>query len=163
MFNALWDWTSPWGSKDSTYWPHHPYTRNSQTYAGMDAINAVIRKGRAGYRSGRLSVGTWEAFVNTALDGSLGRFSIAEAQLGAFDAAYRINGVRTTAAVTVTNPISLNSALFHVSSGTAWLSKKVGTPSGFGRAVEGLGTVQGNHLFGVTNQTFKIAEPNPCF
>ncbi len=158
MIDALYSFVG-FGPKQITYGPRHVYTQNFQTSLGMEAIKARIR-GNCGQSTGRLAVGTVEAAINTAIDAGTGNFSIAEAQLGAFDASYVLNG--RTANVTVTNPISINSAMYHVFSGTASVIGR-GTPAG--KALEHFGTRSSNAPFGfgVVNQTLRITEPNPCF
>ena len=69
--------------------------------------------------SGSAPVGTWDALVNTMIDGPFlkspdGRVSgyyTPEAQMGAFDSTYTRSG--GVVDITVTNPISLNSAALH--------------------------------------------------
>jgi hypothetical protein len=102
----------------------------------------------AGKTSGKGSVGTLEAFENTVMDGlggypagGGGGFLTPEAQLGAFNFTWsRSSGV---ASITVTNPISLNSAALHA---TAKLG--IQNPS-TGR-------------FGTVNQELDIAVGDPC-
>ena len=95
-----------------TYQPTDPFTLSFQGSAGMDAINSKIAA-NCSAQSGQVAVGTGEAFVNTIIDGTAGGalFWTPEAQLGAFNASYVRNG--GTVSITVTNPLSLNSLLFH--------------------------------------------------
>jgi hypothetical protein len=130
------------GPKNIEYQPNDPFTLSFQKSAGMDAINAKITA-NCSASSGKLGVGSGEAFVNTLIDGIAGGegFHTPEAQLGAFNATYSHDGF--TATVTVTNPISLNSAAYHATSAVGIQNPKSGP----------LGTV---------HQTLHISEPDPC-
>ena len=130
------------GPKNIDYLPNDPFTLSFQKSAGMDAINAKITA-NCSASSGKLGVGSGEAFVNTVIDGVFGGegFHTPEAQLGAFNATYSHDGF--TATVTVTNPISLNSAAYHATSAVGIQNPKSGP----------LGTV---------HQTLHISEPDPC-
>jgi RHS repeat-associated protein len=130
------------GPKNIEYQPNDPFTLSFQRSAGMDAINAKITA-NCSASSGKLGVGSGEAFVNTLIDGIAGGqgFHTPEAQLGAFNATYSHDGF--TATVTVTNPISLNSAAYHATSAVGIQNPKSGP----------LGTV---------HQTLHISEPDPC-
>lgn len=130
------------GPKNIEYQPNDPFTLSFQRSAGMDAINAKITA-NCSASSGKLGVGSGEAFVNTLIDGIAGGegFHTPEAQLGAFNATYSHDGF--TATVTVTNPISLNSAAYHATSAVGIQNPKSGP----------LGTV---------HQTLHINEPDPC-
>jgi RHS repeat-associated protein len=103
------------GPKQIEYGPDDPFTRSFQRSIGMDAIVEGVTK-NCKQESGRLSVGTEEAFVNALIDGIVGGmgFYNPNAQLGAFNATYRRSA--GTLNVTVTNPISLNSAAYHATS-----------------------------------------------
>jgi len=103
------------------YLPQDPFTLSFQQSAGMDAINAEIAA-NCYAMTGKVSVGTGEAFVNTLIDGIVGGqgFGTPEAQLGAFNTTYTRDG--GTVSVIVTNPISLNSLLYHAP-GQGWNSE----------------------------------------
>jgi hypothetical protein len=108
----------------------------------MDAINAKI-SANCSATSGKLAVGSGEAFVNTLIDGIAGGqgFDTPEAQLGAFKATWSRDG--GTVAVTVTNPISLNSAAYHATSKVGIQNPTSGPMS-------------------TVNQTLHIQEGDPC-
>lgn len=130
------------GPKNVDYLPNDPFTQSFQKSGGMDAINAKITA-NCSASSGKLGVGSGEAFVNTMIDGVLGGegFHTPEAQLGAFNATYTHDGF--TATVTVTNPISLNSAAYHATDAV------------------GIKNPTSGHL-GTVHQTLHITEPDPC-
>lgn len=78
------------GSKETiVYGPEDPFTQSFQKSAGMDAITAAI-KANCSDTTGKVPVGTAEAFENTLIDGILGGagFHTPEAQLGAFNATW---------------------------------------------------------------------------
>ena len=124
------------------YLPQDPFTLSFQKSAGMDAINAKI-SANCSATSGKLAVGSGEAFVNTLIDGIAGGqgFDTPEAQLGAFKATWSRDG--GTVAVTVTNPISLNSAAYHATSKVGIQNPTSGPMS-------------------TVNQTLHIQEGDPC-
>ena len=130
------------GPKNIDYLPNDPFTLSFQKSAGMDAINAKITA-NCSATSGKVAVGSGEAFVNTLIDGVAGGqgFNTPEAQLGAFNATYSRDGF--TVSATVTNPISLNSAAYHATSAVGIKNPSSGP----------LGTV---------HQTIHIIEPDPC-
>jgi len=125
------------------YQPNDPFTLSFQGSAGMDAINAKIAT-NCPAQSGTVAVGTGEAFENTVIDGTAGRagFFTPEAQLGAFNASYVRDG--GTVSITVTNPLSLNSLLFHV-------------PALFGISNPKSGA------FSTIHQILQIQEADPCY
>jgi RHS repeat-associated protein len=130
------------GSKVIDYGPDDPFTKSFQESIGMMAILADVKK-NCGQESGRMFVGTGEAFVNALIDGLVGGhgFYTPNAQLGAFNATYqRLGGALN---VTVTNPISLNSAAYHVTSKLGIKNPRTGP----------LGTV---------HQTMRIRASDPC-
>jgi RHS repeat-associated protein len=131
--------TSP---QNIEYQPQDPFTLSFQKSAGMDAINAKIAA-NCPANSGKVSVGSGEAFVNTLIDGVAGGqgFDTPEAQLGAFNATYTRDG--GTASVTVTNPISLNSAAYHATTKVGIQNPTSGPMS-------------------TVNQTLHIQEGDPC-
>ena len=98
--------------KEVVYGSRDPFTISFQRSAAMDAIVAGIKKD-CSQAQGRVSVGTGEAFVNTAIDGILGGegFLTPQAQLGAFNTTFSKSDGRVD--IQVTNPISLNSLAFH--------------------------------------------------
>lgn len=130
------------GPKSIEYAPNDPFTLSFQSSAGMDAINAKITA-NCSAMSGKVAVGSGEAFVNTLIDGVAGGqgFHTPEAQLGAFNATYSRDGF--TVSATVTNPISLNSASYHATSAVG-----IKNPS--------------SGLLGTVHQTVHIIEPDPC-
>jgi hypothetical protein len=85
--------------------------------------------------------------------------SISEAQLGAFNATFSISG--NSASVTVTNPISINSALLHTFSGGDALLSAVGQNDA-GQYFAELGQKSGNGRFATVHQTLHIITDNPC-
>ena len=113
-------------------------------------INNRIRAACAS-SSGSVPVGTGRAFVLTALDALGGSPSFAEAQFGAFNSSYNLNG--NQAEITVSNPISNNSAFYHIPSG---LSMSGSYADQFGR-------LQGSAPTGAVLQEMTITERNPCF
>ena len=121
----------------------------------MKQINNKIKQG-CGSSPVPLRVGTFDAFINTMLDGPVNT-SFSQAQLGAFDANYRIEG--SEAVVTVTNDITINSALLHVFSIGARIA---GEDSKVGRSLLAAGFPSGNRPGGRVTQTFEIHEPSPC-
>lgn len=132
-----------WGPSQIEYSPQDPFTLSFQRSAGMDAINAAINA-NCQATSGRVSVGSGEAFVSTLIDGLAGGqgFDTPEAQLGAFKATWSRSG--GTISITVTNPISLNSLAYHMTS-------KVGIQNPTSGAMSTI------------NQTLNIQEPDhPC-
>jgi RHS repeat-associated protein len=131
------------GPKEIEYGPDDPFTLDFQKSAGMDAIAQRI-KSRCSQKSGRIAVGTGEAFVNTVIDGIAGGagFHTPEAQLGAFNATYTHGG--GTAEITVTNPISLNSLFLHAPA--KWFGIK--NPK--------------TGPFGTVHQTLHIIALDPC-
>ena len=128
--------------KHIEYGPKDAFTQRFQKSSGMDAILAGIRQA-CSQSSGRVAVGSAEAFVNTLIDGILGGegFFSPEAQIGAFDSTYLRRG--GTVAITVTNPISLNSLFYHI-------PEKLGIKN-----------PESGYL-GTTNQTLYIIAPDPC-
>jgi hypothetical protein len=130
------------GPKNIDYLPNDPFTLSFQGSTGMDAINAKI-KANCSATTGKVAVGSGEAFVNTLIDGVAGGqgFDTPEAQLGAFNATYSRDGF--TVSATVTNPISLNSAAYHATSAV-----------GIKNPTSGPG--------GTVHQTLHIIEPDPC-
>ncbi len=130
------------GPKRIEYGPEDPFTKSFQDSIGMQAILAGVKRD-CRQDNGRVFVGTGEAFVNALIDGVLGGrgFYNPNAQLGAFRADYqRSNGSLN---VTVTNPISLNSAAYHATSKVGIANPTSGP----------LGTV---------NQTLRIRADDPC-
>jgi RHS repeat-associated protein len=125
------------------YLPQDPFTLSFQKSAGMDAINAKIAA-NCSATSGKLAVGSGEAFVNTLIDGIAGGqgFDTPEAQLGAFNATWTRDG--GTVAVTVTNPISLNSAAYHATTKVGIQNPTSGPMS-------------------TVNQTLHIQAGDPCY
>ena len=130
------------GPKNIEYGPDNPFTRDFMKSAAMDAINAKITS-NCSAASGNVAVGTGEAFVNTMIDGAAGGegFYTPEAQLGAFNAAYTRGGGMVD--ITVTNPISLNSLLFHLPAALGISNPKTGS-------------------FGTVHQTLHIHAIDPC-
>jgi len=114
----------------------------------MTAIMAGIRK-KCG-SSNTVNVRTGEAFVNTMLDQLLpnGFPSIAEAQLGAFSASYKLSGA--TVNITVSNPITLNSLLLHALASNQNDNPEVNVPGDTlaGSGLDRLGRLSGNVPFG---------------
>jgi RHS repeat-associated protein len=103
------------------YESNDPFTQGFQQSMAMQGILSRIASSCS--KNGADSVGTFEAFVNTVMDGfegypggdgSAAGFLTPEAQLGAFNFTYSRNSA--TVNITVTNPISLNSASYHITS-----------------------------------------------
>lgn len=142
VYNALVSFFGGSRPKQIDYSPSDPFTLGFQRSAGMDAIVAGIGQ-NCSVKAGRVPVGSGEAFVNTLIDGILGGegFFTPEAQLGAFDSTYVRSG--GTVAVTVTNPVSVNSLFYH-------LPAKLGI-----RSPE-------SGRMGTVNQTIHIVAPDPC-
>ena len=130
------------GPKQIEYGPYDPFTISFKKSAGMDAIKEGLRS-NCSDATGAIPVGTLEAFENTVIDGIFGRAGLhtPQAQLGAFNTSFSRDNGRVD--VTVTNPISVNSLLFH-------LPEKVG----FKNPTSG--------SFGTVHQTLRFTVPDPC-
>jgi RHS repeat-associated protein len=130
------------------YGPNDPFTLSFRNSMGMQGILAGI-KANCSATSGRVPVGTWEAFVNTMIDGPFlpspdGRVSgyyTPEAQMGAFNSTYTRSG--GVVDITVTNPITLNSLALHATA-----------PLGIPNPTSG--------HFGTVNQQLQITAADPC-
>jgi RHS repeat-associated protein len=130
------------------YQPDDPFTQEFQKSMAMQGIMSRIASSCS--KSGSESVGTFEAFANTMMDGFGGYpggngqgvgFQTPEAQIGAFNFTYSRNSAITN--ITVTNPISLNSAALHMTS-----------PLGIKNPTSG--------HFGTVNQEVHMIAANPC-
>jgi hypothetical protein len=105
------------------YGPNDPFTLSFRNSLGMQSILAGVAA-NCSATSGRVRVGTWEAFVNTMIDGPImgeewdssgqpaNLYYTPEAQMGAFNSTYTRSG--GVVDITVTNPITLNSEMFHM-------------------------------------------------
>jgi len=135
------------------YGPDDPFTLSFLNSMGMQGILAGI-KANCSATTGRVPVGTFEAFVNTMIDGpylqSGGEggwndtqtgYYTPEAQMGGFSSTYTRSG--GVVDITVTNPITLNSLALH---GTA--------PLGIRNSTSG--------HFGTVNQELHMTAPDPC-
>jgi RHS repeat-associated protein len=129
------------------YPPNDPFTLDFQRSLGMQAILVGVTR-NCSATSGRVPVGTGEAFVNTMIDGEIGGpdgrgagFGTPEAQMGAFNSTYSRSGGVVN--ITVTNPITLNSAALHMTA-----------PLGIPNPTSG--------RFGTVNQEVNITAPDPC-
>jgi hypothetical protein len=112
MFSALGSWLTS-GPKYIHYGPSDPYTKDFVKSNAMLYVNNAISGSQA--LSGRVAVGTGRAFLFTVLDALSGSPSASEAQFGAFVATYSRSGSGTE--ITISNPISNNSAFYHIPSG----------------------------------------------
>lgn len=130
------------GPKRIEYGPDDPFTQSFQNSIGMDAIRAGVKKD-CSKTAGLVAVSTPEAFVNALIDGIVGGmgFYNPNAQMGAFSATYQRSGGAID--VTVTNPISLNSAAYHLTS-----------KLGIGNPAAG--------PFGTVHQTIRMRAADPC-
>ena len=130
------------GPKRIEYGPEDPFTKSFQDSIGMQAILAGVKKD-CSQETGRVAVGSKEAFVNALIDGVAGGrgFYNPNAQLGAFNATFQRSGGVLN--VTVTNPISFNSAAYHATSKLGIANPTAGP----------LGTV---------SQILRIQGPDPC-
>ena len=90
MSDAVSEWWNPGSKATIVYQPNDPFVLNFMHSTSIVPINEAIQKAcQSGQSAGSVSVGTYEAFVNTALDAlSSGYYPVAEAQLGAFDASF---------------------------------------------------------------------------
>lgn len=129
------------------YPPNDPFTLDFRKSLGMQGILSKIAS-NCSATSGSAPVGTGEAFVNSMIDGLIGGpdgrgagFGTPEAQMGAFNSTYSRSG--GTVSITVTNPITLNSAAFHMTA-----------PLGIPNPTSG--------RFGTVHQEVHITAPDPC-
>lgn len=164
-------------SKNVEYGPDSAFTRDFMGSVGMKAIEAEIKNQCKASGSG--SVGSWDAFVNTMIDGILGGagFLTPQAQMGAFTTKYTRGGGR--ADITLTNRISANSLLYHALS-PSYSIMPISAPElipliplemGFRFGAEvakgylrnlGPGGILGSGVLGTVTQTVKIATVDPC-
>lgn len=138
------------GAKPTIIYPQNdPFTLSFESSTGMQGILAGI-KANCSATSGSVPVGTWEAFANTMIDGPylksadgsiVSGYYTPEAQLGAFNSTYSRSGGVVN--ITVTNPITLNSAALHMTA-----------PLGIPNPTSG--------PFGTVNQELHITVADPC-
>ena len=134
------------------YQPNDPFTLSLRSSLGMQAILAGVRRDCSA-ASGSVPVGTWEAFLNTMMDGPImgeqwgsdgqpaNLYYTPEAQLGAFNSTYTRSG--GVVEITVTNAITLNSQMGHMTAPVGIKNRRSGA-------------------FGTVNQEVHITAPDPC-
>ncbi len=150
MVFALKAWLTS-GPKYLYYGPSDPYTQDFLKSNAMLYVNNHIR-GACGVRDAdQFPVGTGRAFLFTVFDFFVGSPSLSAAQFGAFDVSYRLSGPE--AVINIRNPITNNSALFHIPTGLGMR----------GSYADRFGRLQGHVPTGAVLQDMSIIERNPCF